>query len=356
MTSPPPASGACRDLLGDGSFRIEWEPPLLPLLEPWLPLRTGDGGRGEAPPALIRVGARGGDPEPEGAERVGVSREGALERSRGGASGRWRPDRPPDLGLGGVDAWVEPGGETVVARARSGAVRARIDLTGLQAHVVTRLPEDDRRGGPAPTWGPLGDALTVAAAFLLGRQGRALIHSAAAVSPAGDAWLLAGDRRSGKSTTCATLMAAGWSYASDDQVVLERTASDRPAAMGWPRPFHLDPGWWRGEPEGRRRTVDPGRLGGGWVGRAAVAGVLLPRVDGGSETRLAPASPAEILAALIRQCPWFMADPSAARRGLDLLEAVAGLGGHWLLLGTDTFGDPEALTEVLAPAWPEAGV
>src|SRR5207245_6776974 len=77
---------------------------------------------------------------------------------------------------------------------------------------------------PAPEPEAAGDVysmLTVATALLLAGLGRALVHAAAVVHPDGGAWLLVGDARSGKSTTCATLVSAGWGYLSDDQVVLE---------------------------------------------------------------------------------------------------------------------------------------
>src|SRR5690606_33365128 len=89
--------------------------------------------------------------------------------------------------------------------------------------------------------------LTLSAALLLGRLERTPIHAAAVVAPNGQALLLAGDARVGKSTTTVNLITAGWDYLSDDQIVLERAGADL-RVEGWPRLFYLDEGWEAGTP------------------------------------------------------------------------------------------------------------
>ena len=71
----------------------------------------------------------------------------------------------------------------------------------------------------------LQGALTLSSALLLGRIGRALIHAAAVVDPFDRGWLLVGDSHAGKTTTCATLISAGWRFVADDQVVLRTDGS-----------------------------------------------------------------------------------------------------------------------------------
>jgi len=138
--------------------------------------------------------------------------------------------------------------------------------------------------------------LTISAAFLLARLERALVHAAAVVAPDGDAWLLVGDARSGKSTTCATLAAAGWGYVSDDQVVLA-AREDGVEVEGWLRPFHLDRNGEGGEPTGERREVTPAELGlAGWRRTAPLAGVILPSVAAREATVLTPVPAAAALA------------------------------------------------------------
>ncbi|MEP7344859.1 MAG: hypothetical protein ABI877_06325, partial [Gemmatimonadaceae bacterium] len=193
--------------------------------------------------------------------------------------------------------------------------------------------------------------LTVATAALLGRLGRALVHAAAVVAPDGGAWLLAGDSHAGKSTTCATLLEAGWRYCSDDHVVVSAAPSSAVQVEGWPRVLHLDNGWDGGIPEGGlRASVDSfERWPGVWLASAPVMGVLLPMVHPREATRLLPCTAATRLSALIRQSPWLFADARAAPRVLALLRRIALLPGAVLQLGDDSFHQPLRLRDALAP-------
>ena len=189
--------------------------------------------------------------------------------------------------------------------------------------------------------------LTASAALLAGRRGRAVLHAAAAITPDGGAWMLVGDAWAGKSTTTATLVAARWDYLSDDQVVLG-DATGGLALEGWPRTAHLDAGWRRGAPEGRRVDADLARLGGGrWRRAAPLAGILLPGVAPDEPTVLAPAPASRALEALLRQSPWLLADRDAAPGILALLTRAASLPAFSLRLGRDTFARPDALLAIL---------
>jgi hypothetical protein len=192
--------------------------------------------------------------------------------------------------------------------------------------------------------------LNIAAALLLGREGRALLHAAAVVPPDSDeAWLLIGDARAGKTSTTATLMAAGWGFLSDDNVVLS-AQNGRLIAQGWPRPFHLDSGWRSGVPENTRTTTHPAEIARTALLREApIARLLMPVVDAGGATHLEPLSQGTALAALIRQSPWLMADAAVAPRILELLTQIAQLPAQRLVLGLDSFGQPGVLGSILAP-------
>jgi hypothetical protein len=197
--------------------------------------------------------------------------------------------------------------------------------------------------------------LTISAALLLGRRGRALTHAAAVVSPSGEAWLLAGDARSGKSTTAANFLNQGWRYLSDDQVVLraEQTAI---VVDGLPRPFHLDRGWGSQSPAAIRSSVDsttrwPGQL----MKSAPLGGLFLPRVVPDKPTTFTLAPQGDGITGLIRQSPWLLADPVAAPALLALLQRVAAESCYDLSLGLDTFGNSELLESrfrdtIVAPA------
>jgi hypothetical protein len=189
--------------------------------------------------------------------------------------------------------------------------------------------------------------LTIAAALLLGRADRLLMHSAAVVDPSGGAWLLTGDARSGKSTSTANLIRAGWSWLSDDQVVLGCVGGDL-VVEGWPRPFHLDTGWEDGSPTGLRATVDADSFGSGrWRRSAPLAGLLFPEVQAKSNTALMPVSRAEALTRLLRQSPWLLADRASAPSLLGLLERTAVSPAHRLVLAMDTFRDGSRLARIL---------
>jgi hypothetical protein len=192
--------------------------------------------------------------------------------------------------------------------------------------------------------------LTLAAALLLGRMGRALVHGAAVVSPDGGAWLLVGDTHAGKTTTCATLLDGGWRYCSGDQVVVSRAnAGGALTVEGWPRVFHLDTGFDDARPRGGMRAdVDADiRWPGRWVRRAPLAGVLFPVVEAGAATALLPIDAADRFAAIVRQSPWLFADAAGAPLVLPLLRAMALLPGRVLRLGTDSFARPARMLEVV---------
>jgi len=257
------------------------------------------------------------------------------------------PERPatlPTLTVGPVAGWMSDR----YLILRGSAAGGDVDLTSGQA--VLRVAPDAGDTGEGDVYG----MLTIAAGVLLAGLGRALIHGAAVMPPGDGAWVLIGDSGSGKSTTCATLCRAGWSYLSDDQVILS-TAERGVTAEGWVRPFHVDRDWERGERSGTRVTRDAGAL---FPGQrrvtAPLAGLLLPRVAEKHSTALAPADPAEALAELIRQSPWVLLDRGAAPVVLDLLAAAASRcrPPHRLTLGADSYGSPERMKRVLVSILP----
>lgn len=304
-----------RTLLHDGRLRVEAHPRLLPPLTRWLPLLPDDT---PADPrgSVIRVLPSSDAPPAPPAERR-------------------------TLALGGVDAWVA--GD--LARISAGALAwGTVDLRAGVAEV--RVGEDGI-GSEAALWA-LYSACTLSAALLLGRMGRALAHAAAVAPPEGGGWLLVGDSRAGKTTTCANLTGAGWRYLSDDHVVLYRDGDGRVAAEGWPRPFHLDVGWDAGTVEHARGETDPReRWPGRWRRTAPLGGMLFPRVEAGAPTALEPAEAGGALAGLLRQSPWLLADRGCAPRVLALLRDAALLPAHALRLGLDTYTDPARLAEIV---------
>jgi hypothetical protein len=309
-----------RPLLHDGALRLEADPRHLGALARWLPL-------------LPREGP--------------VARESAVLRV---LSATASPAPPPaghrTLALGRVRAWVE--GERALL-AGDAALRGTVALDAGDAELRAPLPRGEAAADEAVAW-ELYSACTLASALLLGRLGRALAHAAAVADREGRGWLLVGDSRAGKTTTCANLLSAGWEYLSDDHVVLRRTEDGEIAVEGWPRPFHLDPGWERGERTGTRHAADPReRWPGRWRRTAPLAGLLFPRVEAELPTALEELPAGAALAALLRQSPWLLADRGAAPGVLSLLRDAALLPARALRLGRDSYAAPPVLAAALRP-------
>ncbi len=304
-----------RSLLHDGRLRVEVHPRLLPSIARWLPLVPSDT-PADPSGAVIRIVVDDGGPAPV------------------------RPDGERTLAMGDVGAWMEPD------RARLVGASGVHGVVGLADGVAElRAPGE---GDAAAVAMDLYSACTLNCALLLGRMGRALAHAAAVAPPGGDAWLLVGDSRAGKTTTCANLVSAGWSYLSDDHVVLHRDGAGRVAVEGLPRPFHLDEGWETGGIVQRRGNTDPHqRFPGAWRRTAPLAGLFFPRVQADEPTALAPLPAADALAGLLRQSPWLLADRAAAPAVLALLREAALFPAHRLHLGLDTYADPPLLAERL---------
>jgi hypothetical protein len=257
------------------------------------------------------------------------------------------PSGPPALRLASVAAWLDDGAPCVTLRGADPHNGGEIDLVGLTARLQAR---------PSPgSAGALGlesfTLLTISAALLLSRMRGALMHAAAVAAPDGRAWLLVGDARSGKTTTTLNLVRQRWGYLSDDHVVLFPAAEgDGVVVHGWPRIFHVDEGWERGEVTGRRVDFDPaGMESAWWVPSAPLGGILFPRVEAAERTGLRPLSPGDALARMARQSPWFLADRAAAPSAVALLERVAGTPAFDLVLGRDSYRDSSLLRGRLGP-------
>jgi len=258
---------------------------------------------------------------------------------------RGRLDRPniissPILELGRVGAWREEGRDRLWLENEWRTILSIVDLGARVADVAINNfhPGVDR---------DITSVLTIVAGMLLVRDGKSPVHAGGVVDDSGRAWLLVGDSHSGKSTTTANLIRAGWSYLSDDYVVMLRDGGTI-KVEGWPDDFHLDEGWKRGESTGVRETVSESDVGEGKrVTTALLGGLLFPRVDANAETRVASISPATALERLIRQSPWLIADESSAAKVFDLFAQAASLPAAELRVGLDTFAKPELLSQIV---------
>ena len=317
----PDANAAAADvltaqaLLADGSLAVAVDPRLRDLAEPWMPRLERPDVNAASAAALLGVEA--------GAPHVSA------------------PGGEPEMELVGIGGWLQ-GDEVVVADAK-GRIGGSVHLSTRRA--TLRMAT----GGDAPQIVEASAALTMAAALLLGRLGRPLVHGGAVIAPGGGAWILAGGSFSGKTSSCITLIRAGWDWLSDDHVVLGGGPGAPLWVEGWPRRFNLDHGYGAGASRGVRSRVDPEGFGPGrWRRQAPLAGLLFPRVEAERPTALEPLHPAGALAQLLRHTPWLLADAGAAGPVLALLQEVCSRPAYTLCLGNDTYCNPQALQLVLS--------
>ena len=167
----------------------------------------------------------------------------------------------------------------------------------------------------------LARAASFAVCAGLRRFGLFDLHSAGVVDPHdGKGVLIVGPSGSGKSTLAVQLATAGWSYLSDDELLLSLVDGEV-EARGFRSFFAMSAGKQSGpfkhcfEPDtvfGARRTpqVLP-RL------------VLFTNLYKQSESRLSRLTQTETMMRLIRACPWATYDTSIASANLEVLSALA---------------------------------
>jgi hypothetical protein len=312
---PPPEEYRVRPLLEDGSLELAFHSDLRGRVEPWIPHIPERASQGRA------------------RARITVD-EGRREFEI--------PERKPSIQLRSVSGWCDATGR-ILLDAAGARLSAVVDPGALRAAV--RM--EDRTATGEEERVEVFAILTLAAAFLLGRLGRTLIHAAAVVGPGERGWLLVGGTFSGKTTCCVNLIRQGWDYLSDDHVVM--CAGDAgPGLEGWPRNFNLDRGFEEGSPIGIRRRVDPAEFGPGrWRSTAALGGLLFPTVGTEQRTRVERSSAPGALHRLLQQSPWLLGDPGTAPAVLDLLGTAARLPAFDLLLGADALRDGRRVAELL---------
>jgi hypothetical protein len=165
----------------------------------------------------------------------------------------------------------------------------------------------------------LARATSFAVCAGLRRFGLFDLHSAGVVDPNdGKGVLIVGTSGSGKSTLAVHLATAGWSYLSDDELLLS-LVDGAVEARGFRSFFAMSTGGGRFkhcfEPDtvfGARRTpqVVP-RL------------VVFTRLNNESDSRLNKLTQAETMMRLIKACPWATYDTAVASANLEVLSALA---------------------------------
>jgi hypothetical protein len=161
----------------------------------------------------------------------------------------------------------------------------------------------------------LGRAVSFAVCAALRRYGLFDMHSAGVVEPeSGNAVLIIGRSGSGKSTLALELAKAGWSYLSDDELLLN-LVEGVVEARGFRSFFAV-----RTETQ-FRHCFEP--LGSNRVDQAYPGFVLFMSLNGKSRSQLSQLTQAETMMRLITACPWATYDRSVASANLELLSALA---------------------------------
>ncbi|MCW5980623.1 MAG: hypothetical protein KIT09_21265 [Bryobacteraceae bacterium] len=198
--------------------------------------------------------------------------------------------------------------------------------------------------------------------MLLRRSNTFGLH-ANGVASDGRGFLLAGDSGSGKTTLTLACLRAGWSYLSDDALLL-RPAAGAVEALAYRRGFSCGADTVARFPElapfaaeapvvaGRKRLLDLDSVYSGRSARSCVPrAIFFPRVGGDRRSRLYPLGTTEALTRLIRQSPGILTQPEFARPQLETLRQLAEQAPAFeFVSGGDVFDEPGAVPALMEAA------
>jgi hypothetical protein len=182
---------------------------------------------------------------------------------------------------------------------------------GSTISVNVSLAELPRFGDPL-----FGRAASFAVCAALRRYGLFDLHSAGAIEPeSSKALLIIGPSGSGKSTLTFQLVQSGWSYLSDDELLLS-LRDGAVEARGFRSFFAVSDAGAQ-----LKRCFEP--LGSNRVVQAYPGVLLFIRLNGESRSQLSKLTQTETMTRLITACPWATYDRSVAGANLELLSALA---------------------------------
>ena len=187
-------------------------------------------------------------------------------------------------------------------------------VNGSSVTVNVSFAELPRLGDPE-----LGRAASFAVCAALRRYGLFDMHSAGVVEPeSGNGVLIVGPSGSGKSTLALQLVTSGWSYLSDDELLLSLVAG-AVEARGFRSFFAVSE-----MGVGAKHCFEPEIvLGSKRTDQAVPRALLFTRLNGESRSELNLLTQAETMTRLLRACPWATYDKSIAAANLNLLSTLA---------------------------------
>lgn len=176
---------------------------------------------------------------------------------------------------------------------------------------IQKLP-----GASNPT---LARVTSFAICAALRRFGTFEVHGAGVVDPESEKGvLIIGPSGSGKSTLALELAKAGWSYLSDDELLLTLNNGEI-EARGFRSFFAV-----READDGLKTCFQPDALFACERRSQTIPGLLLfTRFAGEQKTELTKLTQVETMTRLIRSCPWATYDTSVAGDNLEVLSALA---------------------------------
>jgi hypothetical protein len=185
---------------------------------------------------------------------------------------------------------------------------------------------------PSPSDAELARVASFGVCAALRRFGMFELHSAGVVVPDSDAGVvIVGPSGSGKSTLTTQLARAGWSYLSDDELLLSLNENEV-EARGFRSFFAL------ADPKGTlKNCFEPaGVFTSPRVDKIAPQFVFFTQVSGAARTQWRALTQVETMSRLIRACPWATYDSAVAGANLDLLSRLARQTKAFdLVAGTD---------------------
>ena len=170
-----------------------------------------------------------------------------------------------------------------------------------------------------PNDAELARVTSFAVCAALRRFGLFELHGAGVVEPASGAGaLIIGPSGSGKSTLTIQLARAGWSYLSDDELLLSLN-DNQVEARGFRIFFALvDSG------STLKNCFEPaGMFTSSRVDKIAPRFVFFTKISGEKDTQLHELTQAETMTRLIRACPWASYDTAVAGSNIELLSRLA---------------------------------
>ena len=220
----------------------------------------------------------------------------------------------------------------------------RLELGGAVVHLVngSSVTVDVSFAALPQSGDPLlGHAASFAVCAALRRYGLFDMHSAGVVEPeSGMGVLIVGPSGSGKSTLSMQLVKSGWSYLSDDELLLSFNEGVV-EARGFRSFFAVS----EAGAQLKHRFDLPAKR----TEQALPGSVLFVRLHGERRSELKALTQTQTMMGLLRACPWATYDKSIASANLELLSALARQArGFDVSAGSDLL-EPDFAARLLKP-------